>query len=63
MDIEGGIEMNLLVGNRARGWALWKALITYDYHKLSNKAIADEQWNIINVIMVDHLKSLLFINR
>lgn len=49
--------------NRARGWALWKALITYDYHKLSNKAIADEQWNIINVIMVDHLKSLLFINR
>lgn len=40
--------------NRARGWALWKALITYDYYKQSNKAVADEQCNIINVIINDY---------
>jgi len=40
--------------NRARGWALWKALITYDYNKQSNKAVADEQCNIINVIINDY---------
>ncbi|GGD61044.1 aminoglycoside phosphotransferase family protein [Paenibacillus nasutitermitis] len=40
--------------NRARGWALWKALITYDYHKQSDKIIADESCNIINVILNDY---------
>lgn len=40
--------------NRARGWALWKALITYDYHKQSDKTIADESSDIINVILKDY---------
>lgn len=40
--------------NRARGWALWKALITYNRNKQSNKAIADEQYNIIEVIINDY---------
>lgn len=40
--------------NRARGWALWKALITYDYHKRSDQKIADESCNIINVILKDY---------
>ncbi|USK74332.1 aminoglycoside phosphotransferase family protein [Peribacillus frigoritolerans] len=40
--------------NRARGWALWKALITYNYNKQSNKAVADEQCNIIEVIINDY---------
>ncbi|MCG7344928.1 aminoglycoside phosphotransferase family protein [Sporosarcina sp. ACRSL] len=40
--------------NRARGWALWKALITYNYHKQSNKTIADESYHIIKVILNDY---------
>ncbi|MEH7382266.1 aminoglycoside phosphotransferase family protein [Bacillus sp. JJ1533] len=40
--------------NRARGWALWKALITYNYNKQSNKTIADESSNIIKVILNDY---------
>ncbi|MGE7768790.1 aminoglycoside phosphotransferase family protein [Peribacillus sp. NPDC096540] len=40
--------------NRARGWALWKALITYNYNKQSNKAIADESFYIIKVILNDY---------
>lgn len=37
--------------NRARGWALWKALITYNYNKQSNKNIADGSFNIIKEIL------------
>ncbi|WP_042145502.1 aminoglycoside phosphotransferase family protein [Paucisalibacillus sp. EB02] len=40
--------------NRARGWALWKALITYSYNKQSSKTIADESFNIIKVIINDY---------
>ncbi|MFJ5718290.1 aminoglycoside phosphotransferase family protein [Neobacillus sp. NPDC093127] len=40
--------------NRARGWALWKALITYNYNKQSNKTIADESFNTIKVIINDY---------
>lgn len=40
--------------NRARGWALWKALITYNYNLHSNKTIADESFNIIKVILNDY---------
>jgi aminoglycoside phosphotransferase (APT) family kinase protein len=41
--------------NRARGWALWKALITYNGNKNSNKIIAKESYNIINIIVNDFL--------
>ncbi|MEW9502886.1 aminoglycoside phosphotransferase family protein [Jeotgalibacillus marinus] len=40
--------------NRARGWALWKALITYNGYKNSNKAIAEESYNVINIIVYDY---------
>lgn len=33
--------------NRARGWALWKALITYDANKSSNKIVAEESYRVI----------------
>ncbi|MEH7380537.1 aminoglycoside phosphotransferase family protein [Bacillus sp. JJ1533] len=40
--------------NRARGWALWKALITYNGSRHSNKAIAKEAYNIIRIIQLDY---------
>ncbi len=40
--------------NRARGWALWKALITYDANKTSNKIVVDESYRVIQVIANDY---------
>ncbi|EJQ95779.1 aminoglycoside phosphotransferase family protein [Bacillus cereus] len=40
--------------NRARGWALWKALITYDANKNSNKRVAEESYRVIQVIVDDY---------
>ncbi|QJD82971.1 aminoglycoside phosphotransferase family protein [Cohnella herbarum] len=40
--------------NRARGWALWKALITYDGNRNSNRAVAEQSFNVINVIVDDY---------
>lgn len=40
--------------NRARGWALWKALITYNWNRNSNKVIAEESYNIIKIIEQDY---------
>ena len=40
--------------NRARGWALWKALITYDANKISNKIVAEESYRVIQVIVNDY---------
>ncbi|TDL76181.1 aminoglycoside phosphotransferase family protein [Peribacillus frigoritolerans] len=48
------LNMNEGTWNRARGWAVWKALITYNGNKNSNKAIADESYNIIKIIMDDY---------
>ena len=45
--------MNEETWNRARGWALWKALITYDAHKNTNKAIAEESYRVIDSIVSD----------
>ncbi|WP_342504870.1 aminoglycoside phosphotransferase family protein [Sporosarcina sp. FSL K6-2383] len=47
------LQMDEETWNRARGWALWKALITYDAHKNTNKAIAEESYRIIEVIVSD----------
>ncbi|MEC0091216.1 aminoglycoside phosphotransferase family protein [Paenibacillus macquariensis] len=41
--------------NRARGWALWKALITYNGHKDSNDIIAEESYHVIHIIIDDYL--------
>ncbi|USK31499.1 aminoglycoside phosphotransferase family protein (plasmid) [Bacillus sp. CMF21] len=48
------LNMDEETWNRARGWAVWKALITYNGNKNSNKAIADESYNIINIIVDDY---------
>ena len=40
--------------NRARGWALWKALITYDANKGSNEKVAEEAYRVIQVIVDDY---------
>lgn len=40
--------------NRARGWALWKALITYNWNRNTNKVIAEESYNIIKIIEQDY---------
>ncbi len=52
-------EINLDEGtwNRARGWALWKALITYDSHKNFDKVRAEEASNIIWTIIEDYKNS------
>ncbi|MFY0762391.1 aminoglycoside phosphotransferase family protein [Metabacillus dongyingensis] len=48
------LNMDEETWNRARGWALWKALITYYGNKNSNKSIAEESYNIINIIVDDY---------
>jgi aminoglycoside phosphotransferase (APT) family kinase protein len=58
-DTSRGVFRNVLnidkeTWNRARGWALWKALITYDAYKGSNKVIAEEAYNIILTIIDDY---------
>ncbi|WP_277680293.1 phosphotransferase, partial [Gracilibacillus dipsosauri] len=50
------LKMDEETWNRARGWALWKALITYDDKKDSNQTIAEESYRIIKIIM-DEYKS------
>ncbi|MFA2808066.1 aminoglycoside phosphotransferase family protein [Bacillus mycoides] len=48
------LQMDEKTWNRARGWALWKALITYDANKTSNKIVADESYRVIQVIVDDY---------
>ncbi len=50
------LKMDEETWNRARGWALWKALITYDDKKDSNQTIAEESCRIIKII-IDEYKS------
>ncbi|PDY83036.1 aminoglycoside phosphotransferase family protein [Bacillus cereus] len=39
--------------NRARGWALWKALITYDANRDNSEKVAEESYCVIQVIVDD----------
>ncbi|KAB2443904.1 aminoglycoside phosphotransferase family protein [Bacillus luti] len=48
------LRMDEETWNRARGWALWKALITYDANKISNKIVAEESYRVIQVIEDDY---------
>lgn len=48
LNIDGG------TWNRARGWALWKALITYDAYKDTVKIMADEAYRTILTIIDDY---------
>lgn len=51
---KSALNMDEETWNRARGWALWKALITYDDKKNNNKVIAEEAYKIINIIVNDY---------
>ena len=48
------LRMDEETWNRARGWALWKALITYDANRDSNEKVAEESYRIIQVIVDDY---------
>ncbi|MFH7834563.1 aminoglycoside phosphotransferase family protein [Bacillus luti] len=48
------LRMDEETWNRARGWALWKALIIYDANKISNKIVAEESYRVIQVIVDDY---------
>ncbi|KKI91099.1 acetyltransferase [Bacillus sp. SA1-12] len=48
------LNMDEETWNRARGWALWKALITYDGNKDSNKTIAEESLRVIKIIIDEY---------
>lgn len=50
------INFDKVTWNRARGWALWKALITYDAQKVSDKVKAIEAFNTIRTIVEDYKK-------
>ncbi len=41
--------------NRARGWALWKALITYNWSRNLNKAVAEESYHTIKIIEKEYI--------
>ncbi|OZQ59315.1 acetyltransferase [Paenibacillus sp. VTT E-133280] len=47
------LKMDEGTWNRARGWALWKALITYHGNRSSNQKAAKESLTIINSIADD----------
>ncbi|MNO15934.1 Phosphotransferase enzyme family protein [compost metagenome] len=47
------LKMDEGTWNRARGWALWKALITYHGNRYSNSEVARESLTIINLIADD----------
>ncbi|HEY2422007.1 MAG TPA: aminoglycoside phosphotransferase family protein [Neobacillus sp.] len=47
------LKMDEGTWNRARGWALWKALITYHGNRSSNSEVARESLTIINSIADD----------
>lgn len=48
------LTMDEKTWNRARGWALWKALITYHANKDLYKSIAEESFEVIEVIVEDY---------
>ncbi|TKJ03278.1 aminoglycoside phosphotransferase family protein, partial [Bacillus cereus] len=48
------LRMDEETWNRARGWALWKALITYDANRDSNEKVAEESYRITQVIVDDY---------
>ena len=58
--VEEVLQIDEEMWNRARGWALWKALITYDANKISNKIVAEESYRVIQVIVkiMEEKKSL-----
>ncbi len=51
------LNFNEETWSRARGWALWKALITYDAYKDSDTGKAKEAFNTIFTIMEEYKRT------
>ena len=51
------IELDPATWERARGWAIWKALITLVWHRDTNPAEAKKATQIIRAVLDDHLQS------
>lgn len=56
---KNALKMDDETWNRARGWALWKALITFERNKNSNHATAEESYRVINIIADDYVTDKL----
>lgn len=50
------LKLDEATWSRARGWALWKALITFDEFKQSNPVLAREACDIIHRIVEDYTR-------
>ncbi|WP_018754320.1 aminoglycoside phosphotransferase family protein [Paenibacillus terrigena] len=48
------LQMDEETWDRARGWALWKALITYDGNKDTDKVRAEEAYHVIRSVMDEY---------
>lgn len=48
------LRMDEHTWNRARGWALWKALITYENNKFTNPSAAEASYRVIQAIVDDY---------
>ncbi|WP_314588082.1 aminoglycoside phosphotransferase family protein [Paenibacillus terrigena] len=48
------LQMDEETWDRARGWVLWKALITYDENKDTDKARAEEAYHVIRTVMDEY---------
>lgn len=51
---KNALKMDEETWNRARGWALWKALITFDSNKDTNKIKADEAMHVIDTVIAEY---------
>ncbi|MFC5464193.1 aminoglycoside phosphotransferase family protein [Lederbergia graminis] len=51
---KNALKMDEETWNRARGWALWKALITFDGNKDTNKIKADEAMHVIDTVIAEY---------
>ena len=49
------LHMDEETWDRARGWALWKALITYDGNKDMDKERAEEAYHVIHTVMDEYV--------
>ena len=51
---KAALDMDEETWNRARGWALWKALIMFEGNKDANKTMAEESYRIIKIIIDEY---------
>ena len=61
--IKENINMDADTWARARGWALWKALITLADIEDKSSPAAEKQKNIINRVIEDHIEVEKLLNK